>query len=600
MADFKANEIRPLESIYHELLYRSWTETLSFFSFRSNAILTSLRVDIASSRENRHSRPEAFKRSAGIWQYLVSQAPEIKLDIRIASVLEMHPPLAHFVSQVGDSICRAKMWTDLGLAVFYKSCIYEPEQSSPTFVLSFGLQKRLGPEQRTAALRLPKVLRDASDAIPPTDVPTFRITAIDARMDYSHEDKRRRRPSQTRQRQRNHLIQATEFNNWDRYWTYHLPNGVPFLEEADDPLLQNDIEELDAGWGDPAHTDPEMSTRTELGTLFREGLRTLVLGAGLGRRRRSQTSADTFHSLSGIAPSVFKLGYREAMNQRSRLISSIVKSLTSLVTRSNGQTLKDKFATTEPVLNSSSHTSLSPRNNNLKTINKTRLWTMAQKQLYSTPIPKHLKHSSNQLPGSDSGEEAQHENLLSETMTEGLAYIGDDPIDADDGLNFSSEICSDGSEHSLIFDYEESDDEYDSIMILEDSNTTRPAPIPEKYLEDLALRSNFPALSKYKINITSPESRTSSGPLSITSQDRPGTDQDMLDVDSESVKGFPSHPSQESSINAHHEEYQAFIDLCESHLYLNQRWASFLDSPPTGRSSHLSGENDFDMLCDNL
>jgi hypothetical protein len=44
--------------------------------------------------------------SGDIW---VSQAPEIRLDTRITFVPDMHPSFARFVSQLGDSICKAKV-----------------------------------------------------------------------------------------------------------------------------------------------------------------------------------------------------------------------------------------------------------------------------------------------------------------------------------------------------------------------------------------------------------------------------------------------------------------------------------------------------------
>lgn len=44
-----------------------------------------------------------------IW---VSQAPELKFNIRIAFLADLHPSFSHFVSQLGDSTCRAKVCLD--------------------------------------------------------------------------------------------------------------------------------------------------------------------------------------------------------------------------------------------------------------------------------------------------------------------------------------------------------------------------------------------------------------------------------------------------------------------------------------------------------
>lgn len=53
--------------------------------------------------------PEHLKQLLCCGEIWVSQSPELKFNIRIASLADLHPSFSQFVSQLGDSTCRAKV-----------------------------------------------------------------------------------------------------------------------------------------------------------------------------------------------------------------------------------------------------------------------------------------------------------------------------------------------------------------------------------------------------------------------------------------------------------------------------------------------------------
>ncbi|KAL4819124.1 hypothetical protein BDW67DRAFT_155286 [Aspergillus spinulosporus] len=514
--------------------------------------------------------------SGDIW---VSQAPEIRLGVRITFVPDMQPFFARFVSQIGDSICKAKMWSDLELSVSYKSCVYGPEQT-PTYILSFGIQRCFGLVQRTTP-RLPKVLKDVSDAIPPAEIPAVHITSIDVRMEYSHNTSQCTWSWQQGCDDEGHsVIRLAQFNDQvcqGAYW----PNNNLTVIEADSGQLEIDAED----WEHPDHSKSKKFPFSEIGALFQEGLKTLIFGDSTLRRRNNRTGSDDFKSLSRIAPSIFKLGYRESMNQRSRLIPSIAKSLASMLKRSSDQTLRDKLAVGETVLTSDLRSSVSSTGGDSpKSMIKTRLWAVAQKRLYSAPALKHSMPCSDHILSTDGDDRAWDESLLSETMTEELVYIGNGPVDADNDLDFHSDICSNDNELYLDFDVEEAEGESHSIMILEDFHTESSVPID-------------------KLTSTQPYTRTSSVPLSFGDRNEIDSSQEMLEMDSDPAGDFLSPSSQAFSPHNHHVYDRSRNEFRGDKITSSQVQIPFNCSQNLDWEQLVgNGEEEYDieMLCNNF
>ncbi|KAL4763267.1 uncharacterized protein BDW70DRAFT_148742 [Aspergillus foveolatus] len=516
--------------------------------------------------------------SGDIW---VSQAPEIRLDVHITFVPDLHLSFARFVSQLGDSICKAKMWSDLELSVSYKSCVYGPEQT-PTYNLSFGIQRSFGLVQRTTP-RLPKVLKDVSDAIPPSEIPAVHMTSIDVRMEYSHKTSQCIRSwQQGCDDGGNNIVQLVQFNDRVCQGAYWLDDNLTVIE-ADDGRLEIDAEEMSEGWQHPDHSISKKSSFSEFGALFQEGLKTLIFGDTALRRKKNRTGPDDFKSLSRIAPSIFKLGYREAINQRSRLMPSIAKSLALMLKRSNDQTLRDKLAVGETVFASDLRSPVSTGGDSTKSMIKTRLWDVAQKRLYSNPTLKHSRPCSDHVLGKDGNDGAWDETLLSETMTKELVYIGNSPVDADNDVDFHSDICSNDNESCLDIDAEKAEEESRSIMILEDFHTESSVPID-------------------KLTPTPPYTHTSV-PLSFGDRNEIDSNQEMLDMDFDPAEDFASPPSQAFPPDYHHVYDRSRIEFRGDEIIPSQVQISFNCSQNLDWEQLVgNGEEEYDMelLCNDF
>jgi hypothetical protein len=292
---------------------------LSLHAFAS--ILLSPESPFLHDSESEHLK-EALC-SGDIW---ISQLPELKFEILISSSSDLHLSLAHLVPHLGDSICKAKvslkeqdwliklikfqMWSDLGLDILYRSCILEQKQPSSTYSLSFGIRKRIGPPEKTKAARLPKILRNIGEAIPPNNIATARIISIDVRLEYKHNHQHCiTGVTQTKpQHQRDGTIQSPELSDCDRMNC--SPERISTTAESSEFTLHEYI--MGPEDREPvSQSMPESFSSSDFGALFRDGLRTLVWGDARRRGRRKQTEMEGFQSLSSIAPSVFKPGYRE-------------------------------------------------------------------------------------------------------------------------------------------------------------------------------------------------------------------------------------------------------------------------------------------------
>lgn len=262
--------------------------------------------------------------SGCIW---VSQATEIKLKIRITCASEPLSSFARFVSQLGDTICKEKvwlatqccshpahnpqLWKDLGLAVLYKSCLFEPGPDS-SHILSFGIQRLVDIPDGNKAPKVPNVLRNVTDPVPPADISNVCITCIEVALVYSSASTPTTRLlRQSSQQQSPEKIPLTDFANCN----YNEPDCsseiISATALADDSLLELDNEEASGNWDLSTQTLPILSSFSELEELFQDALKTLVVGHAGRRRKRNQAGADGFQRLSTIAPAVFKPGYRE-------------------------------------------------------------------------------------------------------------------------------------------------------------------------------------------------------------------------------------------------------------------------------------------------
>lgn len=246
------------------------------------------------------------------------------------------------------------------------------------------------------------------------------------------------------------------------------------------------------------------------------------------------------------------------MSQRSRLLPSIAKSLTSMLNLSDNQALKEKLASATAVRQPDLRLSSPIKGgNNTKAILKMRLWSIAQKGLYYAPTPKGLRASSS-LPMASQDEQSQDETLLSEAILGETEYFNDDCNTTEPELEFYPESNQSEPELDLGFNFDES--EHSSSMIIFNDNETGH---PTKTLEEHRF-THSPHIARMEADCqaTSPYIRT----LSIPNSEDTQTDHEgMLDFDTNLVEDIPALSSQTSFSYSPHSYARPLVDLCDDY-----------------------------------
>ncbi|CEL02633.1 hypothetical protein ASPCAL03799 [Aspergillus calidoustus] len=191
--------------------------------------------------------------SGSVW---VSQAPGLDMNLTIACTPGLHDLIGHFASQLGDAICEAKIWSELGLSALYQSCIQSPDQIPPEIELSFGIQRRLDSTEAAKKCRVPKVLRNLGDFLPPPRVPTAYITSVDILLGYNHKSHRDRTyapsptipasPSEDLQCFED-ILQLHEFKDLDSDRVYLSPGSILSATKSSDTIFDKSSREVDEG-----------------------------------------------------------------------------------------------------------------------------------------------------------------------------------------------------------------------------------------------------------------------------------------------------------------------------------------------------------------
>ncbi|KAL3487095.1 hypothetical protein BJX62DRAFT_241316 [Aspergillus germanicus] len=349
------------------------------------------------------------------------------MNITIASTPGLHDSIAHFASQLGEAICEAQIWPELGLSALYKSWIQTPDQKPPKIELSFGLQRRLDSTEATKKCRVPKILRNLGDFLPPPRVPTAHITSVDILLDYNHKSHRDRAyapcftvpasPGEDSQSFED-ILQLHEAEDLDSDGVHLSPGIISSATESGDTIFDESPKEVNETQQLDRLPPVGPVSPSDLRKLFQIGFRTLISGH-VGRRRRDDSPRTrSFQGLSRIAPAVFKPQYLGAMNQRARLIPSIAKCMAYWLKLNHSRSRQERLAYIRKQNRTENPTSISSYNDDTKVFLKESLWRIAQKQLYNTLTPKQLNHQRFFL---EMGLDRQNNNedmLLEESMEE--------------------------------------------------------------------------------------------------------------------------------------------------------------------------------------
>ncbi|KAF7589150.1 hypothetical protein BBP40_004720 [Aspergillus hancockii] len=414
-----------------------------------------------------------------IW---VDQVPELKLHVHINAGPDLERSLSIFTSQIGDIICTSKFWLELGLGITFRSCDYISEQvNSTTIQLSFGLRRRPPGSITTETGRRLGMIKSSADAAPPAYFPVAHISAINIFMIYNH-----------RIEKFLHMSSSTVTDNLPKgHQPSHWMVGELKLDQHHQELtaaansenrgltiLMEEHSDIGDDW--EHYRNPSQASTLQqcahytspssgFSFLFDIGFRTLMIEKPVEFYKHPILKENKLQSLSRIAPSVFSPGYREAMTERSQLMSSIAKSMCSILKSRRNRLLQDRVTILE-----SSHRrhheglSMIPDAMDTKTIIVTSLWCIAQKQLYK---PKASRKLSPLWPIPRS---CSSRDTIAGSSTEIIRFQDDDDIEAEgsdyyigtDGNDEDSYVLD---EASSLLSHGEYKSDYSDIITCQDT-----------------------------------------------------------------------------------------------------------------------------------
>ncbi|RAH74567.1 uncharacterized protein BO66DRAFT_388039 [Aspergillus aculeatinus CBS 121060] len=360
----------------------------------------------------------------------VTEAPEIKLNLFINAHNIPNVTVSTFVPVVGEMLCNAKLWKELGLVIMYKSCEYFDQKTPPSFQLAFGIGRSLTQPALlpTVSRRVPRAMQTPGDLIPPPYIETISISTININLDFMPTDPEVqphppalimaslgemawKAPSPEFEEL---VLESTTFQSseLDKGDIPEFSDTRDFTEELADMDNSPDSTVLSSPPTEPAARSCNANHQA-LHHLLRAGLSYLLIG---NSHEQGQTEPDPatvqLQSLSRMAPSVFSPGY--SMCQRSLLITSLVKSLTSMLKLPMNHSLRQIVSSMKVayVPDSLPLTAVDMGN-----IIHAAFWTLAQKQLYKAEASQKLSRLDEINP-TDLDEAYAHESLLITGSTE--------------------------------------------------------------------------------------------------------------------------------------------------------------------------------------
>ncbi|KAF7114344.1 hypothetical protein CNMCM5793_008296 [Aspergillus hiratsukae] len=337
----------------------------------------------------------------------------------------LHESVPSFVSRVEDIVCKSKLWSDLDLAVLLRSCDrFSGVDNSTTIKLSFGLRRKAGRPSTHRIWRVPISAQHDGDAAPPANIHTAYLSTIKVFLEVYDSNQARQEFFPLAPTLPISIPPETSIVKFKQWSTIKSLQGFPelpltqtgCLNESMDNSALLFLEELE-NMGDDHRLEEDRNSQMhrEVDQLLRKGLRSLIVE----RRRRSDTETRSsgdrdLQPLSRLVPSVFSLGYREAMNQRSHLIPSIAKSLASVLKTTRNPTLQSRINDLQALHNPRTEVvSQATGSTDFRAALQTALWKIAQKQLYDPGASRKLSVSDAVTTSAENYGGAE-EDLLSE------------------------------------------------------------------------------------------------------------------------------------------------------------------------------------------
>ncbi|PYI29330.1 hypothetical protein BP00DRAFT_496754 [Aspergillus indologenus CBS 114.80] len=406
--------------------------------FHSSDSTLTLTMDVSIFIQS-HRRPQSAARDMPLIQLMamgrvwVAEAPEIKLNLFINAHNVPNVTVSTFVPVVGEMLCNAKLWKELGLAIMYKSCEYLDQKAPPSFQLAFGVGRSLTQPAllTTVSRRVPKVLQAPGKLIPPPYIESIRISTINITLDFmstypevvqphppalimaSYGEMAWKAPGpELEELELESTFQSSQLGERN---ISELSNTRDFTEELADMDDSPDSTILSSPPTEPAVRSSNVNHQA-LHHLLRAGMSYLFVGNSPEQgQTEPEPETGQLQSLPRMAPSVFSLGYNEAMSQRSLLIASLVKSLASMLKLPMNHSLQQ-------IVNSAKAAYI-PDDVPLTAvftgdILHAAFWALAQKQLYEAEASQKLSRIDEFEPTILDESQAYESLLMTDPMEE--------------------------------------------------------------------------------------------------------------------------------------------------------------------------------------
>ncbi|GLA95747.1 hypothetical protein AtubIFM57143_002766 [Aspergillus tubingensis] len=256
--------------------------------------------------------------------------------------------------------------------------------------------------------------------------------------------------------------------------------ATSFIDELEGLLESEQSSPLPTPTEESFEEIPPKEQREQLYDLFSIGLESLLFGR-TASINRGQPQSKKLQPLSQIAPSVFTPNYHREMSQRSTLIPSITKSLSSILKLPNHQSLQFKLGKLNDNNTSQSATANTDTNSIRNTISAS-LFRIAQKQLYKPQASRKLRfqspspnHQRKDQPSPVEGRMYEEPGYSSDGEEELLGFSEPDESSSCAMLSTTTAAAAPSSScGSLPFsqdDYEDDDDDIMSDGFIEDDMT---------------------------------------------------------------------------------------------------------------------------------
>ncbi|CAG8393821.1 unnamed protein product [Penicillium salamii] len=301
---------------------------------------------------------------------------------------------------------KVQLWSELGFSALLSTGGVGEADIPGKYTFSIGLRKQHPKQDHKRHWTLPTVMVSPPEISPPRDVSTATLVSVDISLEYCfHEGD----ISQTS----NPFISQVEFarRNPSSFSSSGFELELQAMTEARLPETSFEPVWLEEVLPDALfqHLGPQVQHKSviepviphgALQRLFELGIQRLMISNKIRDPEILVSDGASLISLADFAPVVFKLGHREAVNQRGVTMPIITKAISAMLQEGHSPSLQAKLTSSME----SPHSSEIPLHDfdsqatDLRTAIHSKLWNVAQK---STSKSKPLTKKSFLIPASN-------------------------------------------------------------------------------------------------------------------------------------------------------------------------------------------------------